>query len=132
MANAFQSLKSGIEADIKFMAKNNFMGVDQTVINEVYACMRLMKIGKNSFTPITWIEAWKLYGLHNYSKINAYLEKQLQPKMKTLINVNRGKSTDEKIDALEAYIAPAPVLLKRTEHAIQDVFSNEYSDKVCA
>lgn len=130
MANAFKSLKCGVEADIKFMAQNNFIDVDEMIITEIYTCMRLIKVGKNLFTPIIWVEAWRLYGLHNYSKINAFLEKQLQPKQKTMINVSRFNPLEEKKSALESYIAPAPVLLRKAEYAIQDIFANEHADQI--
>lgn len=132
MANALKNLKAGLEADIKYMAQNNFMDVNESMINEAYTCLRLIKVGKNTFTPITWIEAWKLYGLHNYSKINAYLETQLQPKQKTLINISRSHPLQEKIDSLQAYIAPAPALLKRAEASISEAFANEYAGQACA
>ena len=132
MANAFQSLKCGIEADIKFMAENDFIDVDESIINEIHACMHLIKIGRNRFSPIIWAEAWKLYGLHNYSKINAFLEKQLQPKQKTRINLQRSRSIEEKTYALEAYVAPAPALVKIMEQAISDTFANEYADHAMA
>lgn len=127
MANAFQSLKAGIEADIKLMANTRFIDVDETVINEIYACMRIIKLGKNTVSPINWVEAFRLYGLHNYTKINAFLEKQLQPKQRMLLNINRKKPLHEKKAALESYVAPPPVLLKKVQHAVRPIFDNEYA-----
>lgn len=132
MANALQSLKSGIEADIKLMAKNDFIDVDETIINEIYACMRITKIAKHTVTPTNWVEAWHLYGMHNYTKINAFLEKQLHPKQRTLININRGKPIHEKIAALESYVAPAPALLKMVEQTVSTAFANEYESQAYA
>ena len=127
MASAFQSLKSGIEADIKLMAENNFIDVDEAIIHEIYICMKIIKIGKTSISPTNWVEAWRLYGFHNYSKINAFLEKQLHPKLRTALNIERAKPSDEKIIALQGFIAPAPALLKKIEKTIQPSFDNEYA-----
>ena len=49
-----------------------------------------------------------------------------------MVNISRGYPLDQKKDALESYVAPAPVLLIKTEHAIQDVFINEYADQAFA
>ncbi len=127
MASAFRSLRSGIDADIRIMAEHDFIGVDPSLINEIYTTMRITKIAKNTMSPIHWIEAWRLYGLHNYGKINTFLEKQLHPKQRTLININRGKSTEEKIIALKKYVAPPPALMKKVEETITPNFNNEYA-----
>lgn len=108
MTTAYNSLKSGLEADISIMASNNFIDTHADIIEDIFLCIKIVRLGRYALNEKIWLEALKMYGFNSYSNIIDHMEKQARSRDKATISIARNFSLEKKKEVLKKYAFQIP------------------------